>query len=131
MIGAGIGGVAGAAIGSLVGGDDDYQDREITANELCAARYCEAYLRRYEMGGGSGLPRADELWPTGDAGADRRRPVQRHGHHGRGHGPECTTTVREEWVEVDSPEPLPRTPHHRPSTATEPARPFLCNKFWR
>lgn len=46
LIGAGVGGLAGAAIGSLVDSDGD---GEVDANELWAARYCDAYLRRYEM----------------------------------------------------------------------------------
>ncbi|MWV26329.1 glycine zipper 2TM domain-containing protein [Aurantiacibacter rhizosphaerae] len=90
LIGAGLGGVAGAVIGSAIDSadeDDGYAYREMDANELWAARYCDAYLRRYEMSSAVG--------PS-------------HGHHHNRHGPECTTTVREEWVEVEQPAPAPR-----------------------
>ena len=108
LIGAGIGGVAGAVIGSLIDGADDdrYEGRQIDANELWAARYCDAYLRRYEMGGGAGFAgqmsygQPVMMMQTVAAGSP-------HGQHGHRHGPECTTTVREEWVEVEGPSAAP------------------------
>lgn len=48
LIGAGLGGLAGAVIGSSVD-RDGVADHEIDPNSLYAARYCDAYLRRYEM----------------------------------------------------------------------------------
>lgn len=105
LIGAGIGGLAGVVIGSLIDSDDDdhRETRDIDANELYAARYCDAYLRRYEMGGGAGF--------HGQRPYGQPMMVQTvaahapHGQHGHRHGPECTTTVREEWVEVEQPAP--------------------------
>lgn len=100
LIGAGVGGIAGAVIGSLVDGDgrENRDSRDIDANALYAARYCEAYLRRYEMGGGTGFhTMADQpvmMVQRVAAGAP-------HGHSGHRHRPECTTTVREEWVEAE------------------------------
>ncbi len=109
LIGAGIGGVAGAVIGSVIeGGDDDrYEDYEFDANELWAARYCDAYLRRYEMGGGVGLSGQPSY---GHAATWTQAVSAGHGHERRRHrhGPECTTTVREEWVEVERPAPAAR-----------------------
>ena len=109
LIGAGLGGVAGAVIGSAIDGvSDDRRDyREFDANELWAARYCDAYLRRYEMGGGAGFASQTSygqplmLVQTAAAGSS-------HGHHGHRHGPECTTTIRDEWVEIETPTPAPR-----------------------
>ena len=97
-------------IGSLIDseGDED-RVREIGANESYAARYCDAYLRRYEMGGGAGF----------HAQMSYGKPVMllqtvsappRNGQHGHRHRPECATTVREEWVEAEylTPEPPAR-----------------------
>lgn len=101
LIGAGIGGIAGAVIGSLIEGDDD-GDRidRVDANELYAARYCEAYLRRYELSGGADFDGRSSYTPS----PVRMRTAAHHGEHGPRHGPNCTTTVREEWVENELPE---------------------------
>ncbi|WP_240624533.1 glycine zipper 2TM domain-containing protein [Aurantiacibacter odishensis] len=101
LIGAGVGGIAGAVIGSLIKGDGDEDGvREAYANELYAARYCEAYLRRYEMGGGAGF---HEQMSYGQPSILIQSVATgpRHGQHGHRHGPECTTTLREEWVGVE------------------------------
>ena len=124
LVGAGLGGLAGAAIGSVVDGDgrDDryyengYYRDDLSADELWAARYCEAYLRRYELGGGA------------DYGYDRQVRVAQapHGHHGHRHTTECTTVVTEEWVEVEHAAPPPRRPARRvvrrPAPAPEPGK---------
>lgn len=117
LIGAGIGGVAGAVIGSLIdGGGDDRRrdDDDVDANALYAARYCDAYLRRYEMGGGTGFG-GMSYQPVMMVQTVARAP---HGHSGHRHGPECTTTIREEWVEVERP-PV-RRPIRRPAPAPAP-----------
>lgn len=120
LIGAGVGGLAGAVIGSLIDGADDDRDRdaarEVDANELWAARYCDAYLRRYEMGSGTAM----------GYGAMGYQPVMMvaaaHGSRGHRHGPDCTTTVTEEWIEVEQPAPPPRRPARPrpPAPAPEP-----------
>ena len=94
VAGAGIGALAGAAIGSALDSDGD---GEIGRNELWAARYCEAYLRRHELGGG-------EFGYLRHAAAVPGAYGQRHGHRHR-RGEECRTcreVVTEEWVEVES-----------------------------
>lgn len=99
VVGAGLGGLAGAAIGDALDGDDyDDLDRE----ELWAARYCEAYLARHEMGAGYGYGYAQPMMMV---------PVRMsgHGRHGRRCGP-CggdTVIVEEEIVEVERPAPRP------------------------
>ena len=126
LIGAGVGGVAGAVIGSAIdGADGDHRGAyEFDANELWAARYCDAYLRRYEMEGGVGFANQSSYgqpanWvPTKSADHGHRR----HRHR---HGSECTTTVREEWVELERPAPTPRParrviPRPQPSGKTVP-----------
>jgi len=121
LIGAGVGGIAGAVIGSLVDGDggDRRESREIDANELYAARYCEAYLRRYEMGGGTGF-QAMAYQPV--MMVQTVAAAAPHGHVGHRHGPECTTTVREEWVEVERPAPpARRVVPPRPQPAPQPS----------
>lgn len=124
LIGAGVGGIAGAVIGSLVDGDggDSRDGREIDANELYAARYCEAYLRRYEMGGGAGFQTMAYQPVMMVQAVAAAAP---HGYSGHRHGPECTTTVREEWVEVERPAPTPPArrvipPRPQPAPAPEP-----------
>lgn len=103
LIGAGVGGVAGAAIGSAV--DSDAQD-EFDRNELWAARYCDAYLRRYEMGGGSWgyrshAHRAKVVSSTRSNGSHGHRP---------GNGEDCRVCneiVTEEWIEEEIVTPRP------------------------
>ena len=118
LIGAGIGGIAGAVIGSIAnGGSDEAAIREVSANELYAARYCEAYLQRYEMSGGAAYSgHMTYGQPTAMLHTGAARP--RHSHHGHRHGPECTTTIREERVEVETPTPAPR-----PARRAIPSRP--------
>ena len=119
-------GVAGAVIGSAIdGADGDHRgEHEFDANELWAARYCDAYLRRYEMEGGVGFANQSSYgqpanWvPANSADHEHRR----HRHR---HGSECTTTVREEWVELERPAPTPRParrviPRPQPSGKTVP-----------
>ena len=98
LIGAGLGGLAGAAIGDAVDGDRrghrysrDYDDYD--ANELWAARYCEAYLRRYELGGG-----ADYYGHGQGMMMVQAQPVHRRRH--RNCRP-CDAVVTEEIVEVE------------------------------
>ncbi|WAT17203.1 glycine zipper 2TM domain-containing protein [Aurantiacibacter sp. MUD11] len=121
LIGAGVGGLAGAAIGSLLDGDGD---GEVDANELWAARYCDAYLRRYEMGGGAGYH---------GHGHGHAQPVMMvqavaaapHGYPGHRHGPHCNVRIREEWIDMDAHHPAPTArraiPPHRPHPAPAPA----------
>ena len=118
LIGGGLGGIAGAVIGSAVDGDGD--EREIDANELWAARYCDAYLRRYEMGGYSGF--ADHGHGHHHGHAAHAAPA--HGQRGHRHGRDCEVTVREEWVEVEVETPRPparRAVPPRPQPAPQPA----------
>ncbi|MEL1251800.1 glycine zipper 2TM domain-containing protein [Aurantiacibacter gilvus] len=113
VIGAGVGGIAGAVIGDAVDGDGRHGP---SANEIYAARYCDAYLRRYEMGGGAGFHgQAQPVMMVQMVGA----PM--HGQRGHRHGPECTTTVREEWVEVEAPAPRPARREIPPRPQPEPA----------
>lgn len=118
VIGAGVGGIAGAVIGDAVDGDGR---REANADEIYAARYCDAYLRRYEMGGGAGFyGQAQPVMMVQMVGAPMHGPM--HGQRGHRHGPQCTTTVREEWVEVEA--PAPQRPARRviaPRPQPEPA----------
>ena len=125
VIGAGIGGIAGAVIGSIAdGGSDDADVRKISANELYAARYCEAYLRRYEMSGGAPYYGHMAYGQPGIVAQTFAARPGGHGPHGHRHGPECTTTVREEWVEVETPAPAPRPARRaippRPQAQPEP-----------
>lgn len=119
VIGAGVGGLAGAAIGSAVDGDGHH---EPSADEIYAARYCDAYLRRYEMGGGTGF--------YGQGYAHPMMMVQMaggpaHGYPGHRHTPQCTTMVREEWITVQGPAPhpahseAPYQPHPQPHVERE------------
>lgn len=126
LIGAGVGGIAGAVIGSVIDGSDDdrHDGREIDANELYAARYCDAYLRRYEMGGGAGF-HGQMAYGQPVMMVQTVATRAPHGHHSHRHGPECTTTVREEWVEVERPAPAPRParrviPRPQPTGKTVP-----------
>lgn len=112
VIGAGVGGIAGAVIGDAVDGDGR---RQPSADDIYAARYCDAYLRRYEMGGGAGFyAQAQPVMMVQTVG------MAPHGQHGHRHGPRCTTTVREEWVEVEVPAPHPHHPA-RPVATPQPA----------
>ena len=121
VVGAGLGGLAGAAIGSAVDGDGR-RGRELSADEVYAARYCDAYLRRYEMSGGAGYGYAQPVMMVQMVGAG-------HGQRGHRHGPDCTTTVREEWVEVEAPAPAPRRARRvvapRPAAAPAPSGKLL------
>ncbi len=99
VVGAGVGGLAGAAIGDAIDGDgvDDYEDME--REELWAARYCEAYLARHEMGAGYHYGYAQPMMMV---------PVRMGGHHGR----RCRrcgeeVVIEEEIIEVDRPAPRP------------------------
>ena len=95
LIGAGLGGLAGAAVGSALDSDGDgYASR----GEIWADRYCQAYLRRYEMGGG-GWAHGQQMIVV---------PVAAHGMTGHRHSPRCTTTVTEEIVAVEEAAPAPR-----------------------
>ncbi len=125
VIGAGIGGLAGAVIGAAIDNDGDEHDRRnFDANDLWAARYCEAYLRRYEMGGASAAPGVSYGQPVmlGQAVAASAT----HGHRGHRHNENCITTVREEWVEDENPVSAPRParraipPRNQPSGKTVP-----------
>lgn len=112
LIGAGVGGIAGAVIGSLIDGHDGPDRRAAPAvdtDELWAARYCDAYLRRYEMGGGMAMGYGQPVVMVAAA----------HGSSGHHHGPECTTAITEEWVEVAEPAPAP--PPRRPRRPRQPA----------
>ena len=108
VIGAGIGGLAGAVIGAAIDGDSDvYEPGEVDANELWAARYCDAYLRRYELAGTAGFYGEPAY---GHSAMTRHQfPLaSSHRRSGHRHGPECTTMVREEWVAVEAePETVP------------------------
>jgi len=114
LIGAGVGGLAGVAIGALIDGDDDdyVESREVDPNELYAARYCDAYLRRYEMGGGAGMTYGQPVMMVQTVAA-----APMHGQRGHRHGPECTTTVREEWIESPRPPARREIPPRRPEPA--------------
>lgn len=70
--------------------DDYYEYENIDANALWSERYCEAYLRRYEMGSGAGFH-----------GETSVAVALSHGRPGHRHTPRCTITVREEWVEAE------------------------------
>ncbi len=119
VVGAGLGGIAGAVIGDAVDGDGR---RGPSADEVYAARYCDAYLRRYEMSGGAGYyGQMQPVMMVQMGGVPMHGPM--HGQRGHRHGPECTTTVREEWVEVEVTPPARREipPRPRPQPAPEPA----------
>ncbi|RPF71385.1 glycine zipper 2TM domain-containing protein [Aurantiacibacter spongiae] len=97
LLGAGLGGLAGAAIGSAVDGDDDTYRNDYAREDIYAARYCETYLRRYEMSG-AGYGSMAYAQPM----MVMRQPVHRH-------GPECRETVIEEYIDEDvAPPPAPR-----------------------
>ena len=112
LLGAGLGALAGAAIGGVLDGDGD---GEIGREELWAARYCDAYLRRYELGGG--YPgQAQQVMLVQTTGHPMRR---RHRH-----SPECEsicreTVIEEEIVEIAEPAPRPR-PRPRPAPRPQP-----------
>ncbi|WP_156167327.1 glycine zipper 2TM domain-containing protein [Aurantiacibacter marinus] len=111
VAGAGLGGLAGAAIGSVLDGDGD---GELSRNELWATRYCDAYLRRHELGGGE----------FGYGQQIRLVPVATHsqGRHGHRHNEDCQTcreVVTEEWIEIERPAPRPR-PRPTPRPAPRP-----------
>ncbi|MGB3166301.1 MAG: glycine zipper 2TM domain-containing protein [Alteraurantiacibacter sp.] len=114
VIGAGVGGVAGAAIGSVLDGDGDGR---FSRNELWAARYCEAYLRRHELGGGE--------FAYGQRVAMVPASSARRGHHHR-QGEQCNVcreVVTEEWVDIEAPAPRPhraRRVIHRQTPAPVP-----------
>ncbi|RJY09583.1 glycine zipper 2TM domain-containing protein [Aurantiacibacter aquimixticola] len=98
VVGAGLGGLAGAAIGEVVDGEDDY--RGVDRNALWAARYCDAYLRRYEMGGGVGFARHVAAAPAYPADMRIRRQSC----------DDCREIVIEEVIEeiAEAPEPAPQ-----------------------
>ncbi|MFB0611878.1 hypothetical protein [Aurantiacibacter poecillastricola] len=94
LIGLGLGGLAGAAIGTLIDDADDDEEasiRDFDANALWAARYCDAYLTRYEIAGGARYVARDAA----------------HGERGHSHGPDCTITVRDEWFDEEPAMPSP------------------------
>ncbi len=110
VVGAGIGGLAGAAIGSVLDGDGD---GELSRNEIWASRYCDAYLRRHELGGGEFAQGQQVVMVAAASG------------HGRGHdhGDNCRTcreVITEEWVEVEQVVSRP-APRPRPRPAPRPA----------
>ncbi|QZH76167.1 MAG: glycine zipper 2TM domain-containing protein [Erythrobacter sp.] len=108
VVGAGLGGLAGAAIGSVLDGDGD---GELSRNEIWAARYCDAYLRRHELGGGE-FAQAQQVVMVPVAASSRR------GHRRGDDCRTCREVVTEEWVEVEQavsrPTPRPR-PQPRPA----------------
>jgi len=110
VVGAGLGGLAGVAIGSAVDGDGD---GEVTRDELWVARYCDAYLRRYELGAGAwGQVQPMMIVPVAYS-TPRRRPR----HHN------CGTCERSEAIEENSTieSPAPRPAARRPQPAPAPA----------
>ena len=121
LIGAGLGGLAGAAIGSAADDDgrgDRYYYDDMSADELWAARYCEAYLRRYELGGGPDFGHGQQVMVMQVAQAP-------HGRRGHRHGANCTTVVTEEWVETERAAPPPRPARRvvrRPAPVAEPGK---------
>ncbi|GEM_PF-1397240 len=126
-VGAGLGGLAGAAIGSVLDGDGD---GELSRNEVWASRYCEAYLRRHELGGGQ-FAYGQQVMMV---------PVTTHSQFGRVQGPArarghghnhaqrrdedcriCRETVIEEEVEIVRPASRPRPrPTPRPAPQAQP-----------
>ncbi len=101
VVGAGLGGLAGAAIGSAIDGDGD---GEISRDELWAAHYCDAYLRRYEMGAGSwGAAQPAMMVPV------RSAPPRRH-YRQRHCGACAQVEVVEEIVTLEEPAPRPAPP---------------------
>ena len=99
VVGGAVGAVAGAAIGSAIDNDGD---GHVSHDERYAARYCDAYLRRYEMGGHAGFAQPG----YGHAAVMVAAPM--HGQHGHRHGRNCEVTVEEEWIEVEQAAPAPR-----------------------
>ncbi|GGD61802.1 glycine zipper 2TM domain-containing protein [Erythrobacter arachoides] len=94
LIGAGLGGLAGAAVGSAIDSDGDgYHSRD----EMWADRYCDAYLRRYEVSGSAGYGQQMMLVP-----------VASHGTRGHRHGSDCRTVVTEEIIGIEEAAPAPR-----------------------
>lgn len=119
LIGAGLGGLAGAAIGSAVDRDGDRYS-EYSRDELWAARYCEAYLRRYELGGGIGFQGYTQPMMVVQAApaAPHYRQRRRASHCG-----ECRRVVTEEEIEVEVEEaPAPRARRSVPRPAPEPGK---------
>ncbi len=111
VVGAGLGGIAGAAIGSVLDGDGD---GELSRNEIWAARYCEAYLRRHELGGGEfAYGQQIMVVPV----SSHTRAVSRHRHSADCHS--CRETVTEEVIEIERPAPRPR-PRPAPRPAPRP-----------
>ncbi|WP_271079082.1 glycine zipper 2TM domain-containing protein [Aurantiacibacter sp. MUD61] len=100
VVGAGLGGIAGAAIGSAVDGDGDYDD--LDREELWAARYCEAYLARHEMGAGYGYAQPMMMAPV--RAVSMRRPTCSRC--------EEEVIIEEEVVEIERParRVVPRRP---------------------
>lgn len=94
VIGAGVGGLAGTAIGSILDSDGD---GEYSRNEVWAARYCDAYLRRHELGGGE-FAYGQQVVLV---------PASRSVRRGCG---SCGTSVvtEEEWIEVEETVQRPR-----------------------
>ncbi len=120
VVGAGLGGIAGAAIGSVLDGDGD---GELSRNEIWASRYCEAYLRRHELGGGE-FTYGQQVMMVPVASGMRQGRIRGH-EHGRDHGDEdcqvCSEVVVEEEVEIERPSPRPRPqPRPAPQPAPEP-----------
>lgn len=87
VVGAGLGGLAGAAIGSILDSDGD---GEYSRNEIYAARYCDAYLRRHELGGGQ--------WAYGQ-GVMMVPVSSGHRRNCSSCGGNTVRIVEEEWVE--------------------------------
>lgn len=110
-VGAGLGGLAGAAIGSILDGDGD---GELSRDEVWASRYCEAYLRRHELGGGE-FAYGQRMMMVPVATRARRGHGHRHDENCR----TCREVVTEEWVEVETVRPRPR-PRPRPTPRPAP-----------
>ncbi|MDE1468141.1 glycine zipper 2TM domain-containing protein [Aurantiacibacter sp. D1-12] len=97
VVGAGLGGLAGAAIGDAIDGDGDSDYYEgMNREELWAARYCEAYLARHEMGAGYGYGYGQPMMMV---------PVRVSGHGHRARNcRRCegeTVIIEEEIIEVE------------------------------
>ncbi|HSG56407.1 MAG TPA: hypothetical protein VLA45_13235, partial [Paracoccaceae bacterium] len=102
ILGAGVGGLAGAVIGSIVDGGDDDDDRVAYVEDDYGFDYCAAYLQNYERG--YGMPAQVAYAPV------MMVPVAQAPHQA-----ERRTSYRviEEEVAVDAHEPRPARRHIR------------------
>lgn len=98
LIGAGVGGLAGLAIGSLFGGggerDEERRDA-LLRQEATIANYCESYLQRYESGRyGGAYGYALQAQPVMLV-----QMVPAPGRRSSGECTECREMIRDEWVD--------------------------------